>query len=144
MTNVQLTPGMIAPILSGMLLGFVPGAATGAIIGIYAAVISGEFWVIPFLGNICLGISSGLITSFLSKSVSTPVKSILYLISAAVIGGFLPTFITIIIFLPDTLFIAALSGMFDFINALLAAVIALIVWIAVINKFPEFLGSDDT
>ncbi|MHA1835970.1 MAG: ECF transporter S component [Candidatus Odinarchaeia archaeon] len=139
-SNVQLTPGMIAPILSGMLLGLWPGITTGFIIGIYAALFSGEFWVIPLIGNICLGLGAGLVNYFI-RDEQKFIKSSLFLCSSAVIGGFLPTFTVILAFLPETVAVAAISGLFDLVNALIAAIVALIIREILITKFSIFNNS---
>jgi len=122
--NVQITPGMIAPILSGMLLGISGGILTGSIVGVYAAAFSGEFWLIPLIGNICLGISTGIIKFSRNKKY---IKSLLFIISSGIIGGFLPTFIFILMLIPNVT-VAAVSGLSDLINASIAALIAIPIW----------------
>ncbi len=128
--NVQITPGMIAPILSGILLGLWPGISTGIIVGSYAAVFSGEFWLIPFIGNVLLAVGAGL-TSDLTKKNRVGVFEIsMMIISPTVIGGFIPTFIIMSLIIPGAFILALLSGVFDMINAMIASIIAVLTWLA--------------
>lgn len=126
--SVQITPGMIAPILSGILLGLWPGCLTGLIIGIYAAVFSGEFWLIPLIGNLLLGVGAGLATDLMKNWNSKTVKIIMLIISPSIIGGFIPTFSIMCILTPGAVIVAFTSGAIDMINALIAAIIAISAW----------------
>jgi uncharacterized membrane protein YeaQ/YmgE (transglycosylase-associated protein family) len=135
-SNVQLTPGMIAPILCGMLLGLWPGITTGFIIGLYAGLVSGEFILIPLIGNICLGLAPGIITEINNKT-DEKIRAFLYTITSGLIGGFLPTF-GISLWLIPNLYLASIYGIFDLANAIIAAIIALVIWKILIRKFEEF------
>ena len=134
--DVQITPGMIAPILSGMLLGIAPGVFTGLIIGIYAGFVSGEFFLIPLIGNICLGLAPGIISELKKYQLDDKTKVILFVMLSGIIGGFLPTF-GISIWLIPNFNLAIIYGLIDFANAVIAATIAVILWKALIEKFEE-------
>ncbi|MHA1334080.1 MAG: LytS/YhcK type 5TM receptor domain-containing protein, partial [Candidatus Odinarchaeia archaeon] len=125
--NVQFTLGMIAPILSGMITGLYGGLITGSIVGIYAAVFSGEFWAIPLIGNICLGISTGIISQMLPKENYDKIKIPLYICASAIIGGFIPTFAFLLLLIPSPVF-AATGAVIDMINAAIAAVVSIPIW----------------
>ncbi|MEM2109023.1 MAG: ECF transporter S component [Candidatus Odinarchaeota archaeon] len=126
--SVQITPGMIMPILSGITLGLWPGCLTGLIIGIYAAVFSGEFWLIPLIGNLLLGVGAGIVTDLMKDKNNTAIKIIMLVISPSIIGGFIPTFSIMFILTPGTVIIALTSGVIDMVNALIAAIIAILAW----------------
>ncbi|WEU40941.1 MAG: hypothetical protein OdinLCB4_003270 [Candidatus Odinarchaeum yellowstonii] len=128
--NVQITPGMIMPILSGILLGLWPGVITGVIVGVYAAVFSGEFWLIPLIGNVCLSLGAGVVTAILKSNKDNCSKMVMLVASPSIIGGFAPTFIIISLITPGAVIVALISGVFDMINALIASILALIAWSA--------------
>ncbi|MHA1409524.1 MAG: hypothetical protein ACTSQY_04265 [Candidatus Odinarchaeia archaeon] len=134
--DVQLTPGMIAPILAGMLMGVWPGIATGFIIGTYAGLVSGEFFLIPLIGNICLGIGAGIVTEIPKEKIREELRIVLYVVLSAVIGGFLPTF-GISLFLYADLVLVFIFGLIDMANAAIAALIAIVIWKILIEKFEE-------
>ncbi len=126
--NVQITPGMIAPILSGILLGVWPGVITGIIIGVYAAVFSGELWLIPFIGNILLALGAGIAADLTKKKSESYFKMSMLIITPSIIGGFIPTFTILCLIMPGAFIIALISGIFDMINALIASIIAVLTW----------------
>jgi len=143
--SVQITPGMIVPILSGIILGLWPGCLTGLIIGIYAAVFSGEFWLIPLIGNLLLAIGAGIVTDLMKNKNNTIIKIIMLIISPSIIGGFIPTFSIMYILTPGTVIVALTSGAVDTVNALIAAIIAVLVWGALKKiKLIEQISNPDT
>lgn len=141
--SVQLTPGMVAPILSGILLGLWPGLTTGLVIGVYAAIFSGEFWLIPLIGNLCLGLGPGLVTAIMHKEEKTKFKIGLYLLSSAIIGGFIPTFGVMSLIIPGAVTIAFISGAIDLTNALIASIIAVLIWSMIRGKIREIEIDDN-
>ncbi|MFW9934695.1 MAG: ECF transporter S component [Candidatus Thorarchaeota archaeon] len=127
---VTLTPGFIIPLLAGIILGPLGGILCGIFVGI-----SGALWepfLIPLIGNIALGISTGIPTYYRHKlnQLSWNVACIL---AAVIIGGFLPTFsIEVLIFgLPTT--IAAITASVDGIQAGIWIVVAIILAQGVID-----------
>ncbi|MFX1563150.1 MAG: hypothetical protein ACFFDP_07570 [Promethearchaeota archaeon] len=86
---VTLTPGFTIPLLTGIVLGPIGGFVCGLAVGI-----SGAIWepaIIPVIGNIALGLSTGIPTLARRRLPYLLWASICF-ISAIVIGGFLPTF----------------------------------------------------
>lgn len=128
--NVQLTPGMIPPALAGMLMGLRGGFMTGLIVGVYGALLSGEFPLIPLVGNVLLGIGPGLICKTVDDT-KTLLKSILYIALTGVIGGFIPTFLFLLALGPPA--IAAFSALFDLANATIAGIIGVLIWLLLRN-----------
>lgn len=128
--NVQLTPGMIPPALAGMLMGLRGGLMTGLIVGVYGALISGEFPLIPLVGNVLLGVGPGLICEIVDDK-RTLLKSVLYIVLTGVVGGFIPTFILLLALGPPA--IAAFSALFDLANATIAGVMGVLIWLLLRN-----------
>lgn len=94
---IELSPSFLIPQLAGMLMGSIGGGLCGAIVGVTGSVRGGEFPLIPLLGNIALGLSTGIVKDVVSDN-KRKLKKLLYVISGAFIGGFVPTF-TISMFL---------------------------------------------
>ncbi|MFX0097172.1 MAG: ECF transporter S component [Candidatus Hodarchaeota archaeon] len=128
--NVQLTPGMIPPALAGMLMGLEGGFITGLIVGVYGALFSGEFPLIPLAGNMLLGIGPGIIYEIVDDR-HTSLKSILYVLLTGFLGGFAPTFLFLLVLVPPA--IAAPSALFDLTNAIIAGIIGVIIWLLIRN-----------
>jgi hypothetical protein len=89
---------------------------------------SGAIWepfLIPLIGNIALGLSTGLPTYFRHRShqVSWMVACI---VSAVMIGGFLPTFSIEVLVFGVPAFLAALTATVDALQAGIWVIIALI------------------
>ncbi|MFX1351676.1 MAG: hypothetical protein ACFFA1_05600 [Promethearchaeota archaeon] len=128
--NVQLTPGMIPPALAGMLMGLEGGFITGLIVGIYGAFFSGEFPLIPLVGNVLLGIGPGVVYEMLDDR-HTSLKGILYVLLTGFVGGFIPTFLFLVVLVSPA--IAVLSALFDLTNAIIAGIIGVIIWLLIRN-----------
>jgi len=96
---VELSPSFLIPQLAGMLMGSIGGSLCGIIVGVAGSIRGEEFPLIPLLGNIALGISTGIVKDFFSDD-KRKLKVLLYVISGAFIGGFLPTFAISIFFAP--------------------------------------------
>ena len=86
---VELSPSFLIPQLAGMLMGSIGGSLCGVIVGVTGSVRGGEFPLIPLLGNIALGLSTGIVKDFVSDE-KRKLKKPLYVISGAFIGGFIP------------------------------------------------------
>lgn len=131
---VTLTPGFIMPLLAGIILGPLGGAICGIIVGI-----SGALWepfLIPLVGNIALGLSTGIPAYFRHKMPPFlwMTSSIL---SAILIGGFLPTFTIEIFIYGVPPMIAALTASFDAGQAGIWTTIALFIFVGVIHPLLE-------
>ncbi|MFW9831873.1 MAG: hypothetical protein ACFFD8_08860 [Candidatus Thorarchaeota archaeon] len=121
---VTLTPGFIIPLLTGIVLGPLGGILCGIFVGL-----SGGLWepvLIPLIGNIALGLSTGIPTYFRHK-----MRPYLWIgcciISAIIIGGFLPTFSIEVLFFWVVPPIAAISASVDALQASMWVITAFIV-----------------
>lgn len=111
---VTLTPGFLIPLLTGIVLGPIGGLLCGLFVGI-----SGALWepiLIPLLGNVALGISTGIPTFYRHKLHQTP-WILACIISAIIIGGFLPTFTIEVLVFGVLPIIAALAASIDAVQA---------------------------
>ncbi|MFX1566185.1 MAG: hypothetical protein ACFFCH_09355 [Promethearchaeota archaeon] len=120
---VTLTPGFVIPLLTGIVLGPLGGILCGMFVGV-----SGAFWepvLIPLVGNIALGLSTGLPTYFRHRihNISWMLTCV---ISAILIGGFLPTFSIESLVFGVPSFVAALTASVDALQAGIWVIIALI------------------
>jgi len=118
---VNLTPGFIIPLLSGMLLGPLGGIFCGVFVGM-----SGALWepfLIPLVGNIALGLSTGL-PSYFRHKIPYSLWLILCLIFAICIGGFFPTFAVEVFVAQIPPSVAILSASIDAVQAGLWVIIA--------------------
>ncbi len=123
---VELTPGFFASEFAGMVLGLEGGIIVGTITGLVGALHGGEFPLIPLIGNIALGVSTAIVYLFMKKD--SRIRDILVVVSAGIIGGFLPTFTITLMFIPITsegIALAAFSAMLDFFQAALWAIVGL-------------------
>jgi hypothetical protein len=127
---VTLTPGFVLPLLAGIVLGPLGGILCGVFVGI-----SGAMWepfLIPLVGNVALGISTGIPTYFRHK-LQRSWWMVVCLISAIVVGGFLPTFtIEVLLFAVPPSF-AALTASIDAVQAGIWVLVAIILAQAVID-----------
>ena len=111
---VTLTPGFVMPLLTGIVLGPLGGILCGVFVGI-----SGALWepfLIPLVGNIALGISTGIPTYYRNK-LQRNGWMIACLISAVILGGFLPTFVIEVFILVVPPYSAALPASIDAVQA---------------------------
>jgi hypothetical protein len=118
------------PLLVGIVLGPLGGILCGVFVGI-----SGALWepfLIPLVGNVALGISTGIPTYFRYK-LQRSGWMVVCLISAIIIGGFLPTFtIEVLLFLVPPNF-AALTASMDAVQAGIWVLVAIILGQGVIG-----------
>ncbi len=89
---VELTPGFLFSLLGGIIGGVPGGVLVGAITGLGGALALAEPPLLPFLGNICLGIGSGYAIHIVINR-DTLKYYLLVIIGAPIIGGFIPTFL---------------------------------------------------
>lgn len=129
---VTLTPGFTIPLLTGLVLGPIGGAVCGLIVGI-----SGALWepfLIPLIGNISLGLSTGLPTYFRLR-IPQPFWTGLTIFLAMIFGGFLPTFcIEILVFLVPP-FYAAVIASIDAFQAGIWVIVALLIYFGICEPF---------
>jgi hypothetical protein len=131
---VTLTPGFIMPLLAGIVLGPLGGAIGGIIVGL-----SGALWepfLIPLIGNIALGLSTG-IPSYFRYKMSHFLWITMSILSAIFIGGFLPTFTIETLIYGVPFMIAAITASFDASQAGIWSGIALFTFVGIVNPVLE-------
>ena len=127
---VNLTPGFIMPLFAGMLLGPLGGLCCGIFVGM-----SGALWepfLIPLIGNIALGLSTGL-PSYFRHKIPDALWILFCVVLAVSLGGFLPTFTIEVLIVGLHPLFAALSASIDATQAGLWAVISLLLFCGVIQ-----------
>ena len=122
--DVELTPGFLFSLLGGIIGGVPGGVTVGAIVGLGGAIAGGEFPLIPMLGNICLGLGTG-IAIHISKDRDRMIYRIVAVLGGGLIGGFIPD-LTIFYFLFESFELAVFNAILDMSQAFLWAVVALI------------------
>ncbi|MFX1301338.1 MAG: ECF transporter S component [Promethearchaeota archaeon] len=127
---VSLTPGFLLPLLAGMILGPLGGALCGVFVGVSGAL--WEFPLIPLIGNIALGLSTG-IPSFYRNRRSPVLWMSLCVVSAMIIGGFLPTFIVEVLVVRFPPSIATVTATIDALQALVWVVAAILLVMSIID-----------
>jgi len=134
--NITLTPGFMAPLLTGLLLGPVAGVVCGVIVGLSGALT--EWWLLPVMGNIALGLSTGIL-SLVRGRLPLSVWVVLCMVMAVVVGGFLPTFAekTVVELLPA--FAAAIEASIDAAQAGVWAAVALLLEASVVRPLLRHL-----
>lgn len=130
---VTLTPGFTMPLLTGMVLGPIEGVVCGLMVGISGAFAPiPEPVLIPIIGNIALGLSTGL-PALVRERIPHPFFIGICLVSAPLIGGFLPTFgVETLVFLEHPIG-AAIAASLDAIQAIIWVGVALFLDIGVIQ-----------
>jgi hypothetical protein len=119
--GLEFTPGFMFSELGGLVGGLPGGILVGAIVGAGGAMAGGEMPLLPLLGNICLGIGTG-IAVVVDRSRSSARYYVTALLGGAIIGGFIPT---ITIFSGFEFAAAFLPAVADAFQALIWAVVAL-------------------
>lgn len=89
---VELTPGFLFSLLGGIIGGLPGGILVGSITGLGGAMALAEPPLLPFIGNICLGIGTGYVIHLVNNRDSLKYY-LLVIIGAPIIGGFIPTFL---------------------------------------------------
>jgi hypothetical protein len=124
-TDVELTPGFLFSLLGGIIGGVPGGVTVGAIVGLGGALAGGEFPLIPMLGNICLGLGTG-IAIHISRDRDSILYRIVVVLGGGLIGGFIPD-LTIFYFLFESFELAVFNAILDMSQAFLWAIVALLV-----------------
>ena len=122
---VELTPGFLFSLLGGVIGGLPGGILVGAITGLGGAIALAEPPLLPFIGNIFLGIGSGFAIHLVISRDSLKYY-LLVIIGAPVIGGFIPTFVISALYgvVIDLVLISAIS---DTIQTLIWVIPAIII-----------------
>ena len=119
-----LTPGFLFSLLGGIIAGLPGGFVVGAIVGFGGASIANEPPLLPFIGNICLGIGTGWVFHVTSNR-DTKMFYILVIIGGALIGGFIPSLA--IYALTESIETTIFLALIDCFQACIWAIAALIV-----------------
>lgn len=121
---VELTPGFMFSLLGGILGGIPGGVLVGAVVGLSGAMTGAEFPLLPMIGNICLGLGSGYAIYIADRD--TIKYYLLVILGGGIIGGFIPT-MTIFASLDAPLAVNLMAASIDMMQAILWAVVALVV-----------------
>jgi hypothetical protein len=120
---VTLTPGFTMPLLTGVALGPIEGLVCGLIVGIGGGLT--EPVLLPVLGNIALGLSTG-VPSLVRGRLPYPLWASLCVVSGSLFGGFLPTFsIEVLVFLVNPI-AAAAAAVADGLQGMAWAIVAVL------------------
>ncbi len=122
---VELTPGFLFSLLGGVIGGIPGGILVGAITGLGGSLALLEPPLLPFIGNICLGIGSGYAIHLVADRNSWK-YTLLVIIGAPIIGGFIPTFLISTVY-GFTIDIIIASAIADMIQTLIWVVPAILI-----------------
>ncbi len=122
---VELTPGFLFSLLGGVIGGVPGGIFVGAIVGIGGAMGGGEPPLLPMIGNIFLGIGSGL-AIHVTKERNSRKYALMVVLGGGIIGGFIPT-ATVFASLIDPIEVILAGALLDMTQGFLWAIVALFV-----------------
>ena len=122
---VELTPGFMFSLLGGVIGGVPGGIFVGAIVGIGGAMGGGEPPLLPMIGNIFLGIGSGL-AIHITKERNSRKYALMVVLGGGIIGGFIPT-ATVFASLVDPIEAILAAALLDMTQGFLWAIVALFV-----------------
>ncbi|MHA1959933.1 MAG: hypothetical protein ACW99U_06860 [Candidatus Thorarchaeota archaeon] len=122
---VVLTPGFLFSLLGGVLGGVPGGMIVGGITGIGGAMTGNEPPLLPFLGNVALGIGAGIAIHMIRDRDSIQ-YALTVIFGGGIIGGFLPS-LTIFASVLDPIEVIMGLAMIDMIQAFLWGVVALVI-----------------
>ena len=138
---VELTPGFLFSLIGGVIGGLPGGILVGAITGLGGAMALAEPPLLPFIGNICLGIGSGY-AIHLVVNRDTLRYYLLVIIGAPIIGGFIPTFLISALY-GLTIELIVVAAIMDTIQTLIWVIPALLIEKLVIRPIiGHYLYSD--
>ena len=122
---VEITPGFLFSLLGGIIGGVPGGVFVGAIVGIGGTVGGGEPPLLPMIGNIFLGIGSGL-AIHVTKERNSRKYALMVVLGGGIIGGFIPS-ATIFASLIDPIEVILAVALLDMTQGFLWAIMALFV-----------------
>ncbi len=122
---VEITPGFLFSLLGGVIGGVPGGIFVGAIVGIGGAMGGGEPPLLPMIGNIFLGIGSGL-AIHVTKERNSRKYALMVVLGGGIIGGFIPT-ATVFASLVDPIQVIMAAALLDMTQGFLWAIVALFV-----------------
>ncbi len=122
---VEITPGFLFSLLGGVIGGVPGGVFVGAIVGMGGAMGGGEPPLLPMIGNIFLGIGSGL-AIHVTKERNSRKYALMVILGGGIIGGFIPT-ATVFASLVDPIQVILAAALLDMTQGFLWAIVALFV-----------------
>ncbi len=122
---VELTPGFLFSLLGGVIGGVPGGIFVGAVVGMGGTVGGGEPPLLPMIGNIFLGIGSGL-AIHVTKERDSRKYALMVVLGGGIIGGFIPT-ATVFASFVDPIEIILAAALLDMTQGFLWAIVALFV-----------------
>ncbi|UCE10675.1 MAG: hypothetical protein JSW61_01725 [Candidatus Thorarchaeota archaeon] len=120
-----LTPGFLFSLLGGVLGGIPGGVIVGGITGIGGAMTGNEPPLLPFLGNVALGIGAGMAIHIVKERDNIRYV-LLVILGGGLIGGLLPS-LTIFASVLDPPEVIIGLALIDMTQAILWGLVALIV-----------------
>jgi hypothetical protein len=122
---VELTPGFLFSLLGGMIGGVPGGIFVGAVVGMGGTMSGGEPPLLLMIGNIFLGIGSGL-AIHLTKERDSRKYALMVILGGGIIGGFIPS-ATIFASLVDPIEVVLAAALLDMTQGFFWAIVALFV-----------------
>jgi hypothetical protein len=137
----ELTPGFLFSLLGGVIGGIPGGTLVGAIVGIGGALAGGEFFLMPMIGNIFLGVGTGIAIHVVRDRNSWK-YGIIAILGGGIIGGFIPS-MTVFAAVTDSIELTFIVAIADMIQALIWGVVAIIVDRLIIQRIVgDYIYSD--
>ncbi len=122
---VEITPGFLFSLLGGVIGGVPGGIFVGYIVGIGGAMGGGEPPLLPIIGNIFLGIGSGL-AIHVTKERNSRKYALMVVLGGGIIGGFIPT-ATVFASFVDPIEVILAAALLDMTQGFLWAIMALFI-----------------
>lgn len=122
---VVLTPGFLFSLLGGIVGGIPGGIIVGVITGMGGALSGTEVPILPIIGNICLGLGSGIVVQY-RKERDSWIYGVLVILCGGIIGGFIPS-MTIFASLVESIEVIVFYASIDMLQAFLWAAVAITV-----------------
>ncbi|MFW9849959.1 MAG: hypothetical protein ACFFF4_12545 [Candidatus Thorarchaeota archaeon] len=121
----ELTPGFLFSLLGGIIGGLPGGILVGAIVGVGGALAGGEFFLLPMIGNIFLGIGTGIAIHIVRDRNSWK-YAIIAILGGGIIGGFIPS-MTVFAAVTDSIELTFIVAVADMIQAIIWGIVAIVI-----------------
>ncbi|MFW9907027.1 MAG: hypothetical protein ACFFEF_00515 [Candidatus Thorarchaeota archaeon] len=128
----ELTPGFLFSLLGGVVGGIPGGIFCGAIVGFGGALAGGEFFLLPMVGNIFLGVGTGIAIHLENDRYSSK-YALIAILGGGLIGGFIPS-MTIFGAITESFELTLIVAVADLIQALLWAAVAILIDRTIIKR----------
>ncbi len=123
---VEITPAFIFSLLGGIIGGIPGGVFVGSIVGLSGAMGGGEFPLVPLVGNILLGVGTG-IAIHLNSNRDSMNYSLMAILGGGIIGGFIADMIIMMPILGFPLEGALPVSIVDMVMAFIWASVAIVI-----------------